>query len=157
MRKELARGLAPMFGDKRAMAEPHAVLPVATARARALPEVMGPDLTRITVLNPTAQSFADFERTRFGIREIPDGAYEPSNRVGAQSRQSLLDANTLSVHVTYCRRLIVPLVDRVITAMLTPFARDALALGCYAQRRIPMSARAIVPMHSTPRRTALGL
>lgn len=157
LRRELARGLAPMFGDKQAMAQANAVMPVATARAVALAEVLRPDLTRITVLNPTAQSFVDFERTRSGIREIPDGAYEPSHPMGTQSRQTLLDANTLSVRVTYCARLIVPLVDRVIPALLAVSARDALALGCYAERRIPMTARAIVPMHSTPRRAALGL
>ena len=59
VRTELARGLTPLFGDKRSMSQAGAVLPVVTAQALALAEVLRPDLTHVDVLNPTRESFQD--------------------------------------------------------------------------------------------------
>lgn len=157
VRTELARGLTPLFGDKRAMSQAGAVLPVVTAQALALAEMLRPNLTRIDVLNPTRESFEDFEMLRDGIRQIPNGPFEPPIRVGTASGQTLQDANTLSLRVTYCARLTIPLVDRLIPALLAVRVRDPRDLACYAARRLPMTARAVITMHSAPRRQALGL
>ncbi|MCB1625375.1 MAG: hypothetical protein KDI32_12365, partial [Pseudomonadales bacterium] len=138
-----------------AMADSAAVRPIIEAQAQALAEVLRPDLTRIDILNPTAQSFADFERMNNGVREIPNGG--ATGAIGATANQTLLEANTLSVRVTYCARLTMPLVDRFIPALLAPWTSDARVLACYAARRVPIVARAIVPMHSTPRRAAMQL
>ncbi len=158
MREELARGLVPLHGDLVAMADTRSIAPVLEAQARALLEVQRPDITRIVVDNPTRESFADFEVEQRGIRQIPNEHLEYRGaRIGARSRQSLLDANTLAIRVYYCQRLIFPLVDRAIPALLATTERDAFARACYAQGRVPLMARAIVMMHSAPRRAALGL
>jgi hypothetical protein len=158
MRTEIARVLVPLYGEGRQLAEPGAIAPVLGGLARALADTALPHVLRIEVLNPTADSFADFERTQNGVRSIPNLHLEhDGGRRGLRSRQTLLDANTLGIRVTYCQRLIVPLVADFVPAVLATTQRDPLTLACYREARVPIVAYAVVMMHSEPRRTALGL
>jgi hypothetical protein len=158
MREELARGLVPLYGNATELAESNAVTPVLEALARATAEVVRSDITRIVIDNPTRDSFADFEVEHRGVRQIPNGHLEyRGSRSGARSRQTLLDANTLVIRVYYCQRLIFPLVDRAIPALLATTERDVFARNCYDNRRVPLMSRSIVIMHSPPRRAAMGL
>lgn len=113
MRNALARGLAPLFASQ----------PGATGYARALDkaaaETAGPAaLASIEILNPTHAAFADFGRARLdgsNGKELPNDtlAYRSSSP-GATAKISVQDANLLHVRVTYCFRLLVPVIDRML-------------------------------------------
>lgn len=155
MRRQLARGLAPLFAgapDDGALAAAGG-----EAFARALVEVARPDLTRIEILNPTRASFADFERLQEGIRQIPNDNLRFRSQAGARSGQTIQEANLLRIRVRWCRRLFFPLIDRMITATLRPLTADAFAQGCYARERVPIGSYALVHMQSAPRRAEMGL
>ena len=79
------------------------------------------------MLNPTTQAFEDFGRPRLdkgAKRELPnDTLIYRTTHAGAKSGMSVQDANLLHVRITYCYRLIVPVVGRMIhavTSALTP-------------------------------------
>ena len=113
MRNALARGLAPLFASQ----------PGAAGYARALDkaaaETAGPAaLASIETLNPTRAAFADFGRARLdggSGKELPNDtlAYR-SSTPGATAHLSVQDANLLHVRVTYCFRLLVPVIDRIL-------------------------------------------
>jgi len=113
MRNALARGLAPLFASQTG----------ATGYARALDkaaaETAGPAaLASIEILNPTSAAFADFGRARLdggSGKELPNDtlAYR-SSTPGATAHLSVQDANLLHVRVTYCFRLLVPVIDRML-------------------------------------------
>lgn len=158
MRAEVARTLVPFYADSVAAADATAMAPVIAAYARARADAAWPHVLQIDVLNPTRDSFADFEREHAGVRGIPNQHLEfHGDRRGARSGQTLLDANTLSIRVSYCQRLIVPLVAQFVPAVLATTERDPRVLACYRERRVPVVAYAVVMMHSDPRRAALGL
>jgi hypothetical protein len=159
IRAEVARALIPLYGEAASIAQADSVAPVLAAYGRALADTARPHVLRVKIRNPTADSFADFEREHYGIRGIPNVhlEYSDNTRLGARSRQSLVDANTLSIEVQYCARLIVPIADRMITAVLSRTDPDLLNQQCYRERRVPIAADAVVMMQSEARRSALGL
>lgn len=130
MRAALARGLAPLF----AAAPSDAGYLKAWEKAR-LQETL-PTLATLAVLNPTRAAFTDFARPRLdgkGGRELPNDTLNYRNSApGGASQISVQDANLLHLRVTYCFRLIVPVVDRVIYAVanaLTPADSSLSANG----------------------------
>ncbi|MFT7722015.1 MAG: TadE/TadG family type IV pilus assembly protein [Roseateles sp.] len=124
MKKALAAGLTPLFASEASMAG------FVAARTKAFTEISVSNLASIDVLNPTAQAFTDFGQARLdglggGDREIPNDTLNFRNPApGASSGVSVQDANILHVRVSYCYRLIVPVVGRMIHA-----AVHALPLG----------------------------
>jgi hypothetical protein len=128
----------------------------ARAYALAYASVIRPDRTRLRILNPTQASFNDFARPREGRLEIPLDPGSRASAVGPRSGQTLADATLLRLRVEYCQRLIVPLVDRALVAVLRRFDTDPFRQGCYASRGVPLSAHALVQMHSPPRRGGMG-
>lgn len=155
MLRYLAKGLAPLHsGSTRELVPQDAGSAVAAAYARAYAEARRPDRTRLRVLNPTEASFQDFERTRRGIREIPNVFVRGAP--GARSGQTLADANLLKLRVDYCAPLVVPLVDRIVTAALRRLDPDPFRQQCYWARRLPVVGHALVHMHSPARRWMLG-
>ncbi|WP_422013415.1 TadE/TadG family type IV pilus assembly protein [Roseateles sp.] len=116
MKKALAAGLTPLFASEASMTG------FATARAKAFTEISVANLASIDVLNPTAQAFSDFGQVRLdgaagGDREIPNDTLNFRNPTpGTASGISVQDANILHVRVSYCYRLIVPVVGRMIHA-----------------------------------------
>jgi hypothetical protein len=158
MRREIARTLVPLYGEAEQIAAHNSVAPVLGAYARAIGDLSLPHVLRLEVLNPTRESFADFERERYGVRGIPNDHLEhAAEAVGVRSRQTLLDANTLSVRVAYCHRLIVPLAREFVPMILATLERDPLTRLCYSERRVPVVAHSVVMMQSEPRRAALGM
>lgn len=165
MRSALARGLLPLFA--------HAATPQGyeAARVRAVAETAPGAMVTIEVLNPTAAAFADFGRARDDAgsgSELPNDtlAYRATTP-GAASKISIQDANLLHVRVTYCLRLIVPVIDRLLDGMLNsadpdgaapglrnPFGIGAVAVSApctgaaAADRRIRIRSEAIVRMQS---------
>lgn len=131
MRSALAAGLAPLFATGPSVAA------YGEALLRARTETLQvSNMTKIDVLNPTRAAFADFARARLdggGGRELPNDTLNyRSTTPGGASRISIQDANLLHLRVTYCFRLIVPIMDRVIHASvnaLTPFDAALSANG----------------------------
>jgi hypothetical protein len=157
MQRYLAKGLAPLYLRTGAAEAGDLAARAGAAYLRALGEVLRPDLTRVEILNPTRESFADFERWQGGVRQIPNDSLRHRRESGARSGQTIQESNLLSLRVRYCRRLIFPFVDRAITATLSRLDFDPFAQSCYAQRRVPIEGRALVHMHSAARRSLMGL
>jgi hypothetical protein len=117
MRSALAAGITPLFSHD----------PSATGYAKALlaanAEVLeGANLAKITVLNPTKAAMNDFGRQRLdgnsGMELPNDTLNYRDTTLGSSSKLSIQDANLIHVHVTYCYRLIVPLMDRIIWTVI---------------------------------------
>jgi uncharacterized membrane protein (UPF0127 family) len=133
MRKGLAAGLTPLFATEASEAG------YLAARARAFAEIGVAQLASFEIVNPTAAAFNDFGQPRLDgagsptDREIPNDTLNyRSTRVGAASGVSVQDANLLHVRVSYCFRLIVPVVGRMIHTVsnaLTPFDHSLQAHG----------------------------
>lgn len=154
--RHLAKGLAPLHAGARADITPANVLREgARAYALAYADVLRPDRTRIRILNPTAQSFADFARVRDGRVEIPLVAGPEPGVPGPRSGQTRADATLLRLRVDYCHPLIVPIVDRILVGMLRRLDADPFGRVCNATGRVVLSAHALVQMHSPPRRPGM--
>lgn len=156
MRRRLARGLVPLLGAPIPGTEDRAAL---DAYARALLEVQRPDLTRFRVDRPTAASFADFAVEANGDRQIPNDGDALMQGRGRASGLTLAQSNILAIRVRYCRRLVVPVLDEMITAALlgSGFSADPFDQVCLVQGRVPIEVRATVHMQSPARAAALGI
>jgi hypothetical protein len=154
MRRHLAKGLVPLYAGAVDVDAANAWQVVSSAYVRALADAHRPDRLRLSVLNPTPESFADFEVVREGVRQIPN--FYDGMRVGPQSGQTLADANVLKIRVEYCAPLAVPFVDRLITGTLLRVDTEPFRLQCYLARRVPIAGYATVQMHTPARRAALG-
>jgi len=169
MRSALAAGLTPLFASQASDTG------YAQARARAESETV-PGLVTLQILNPTREAMNDFfSRNRLDNgpgKEIPNDTLMYRNPApGGSSGMSVQDANILHIRVTYCYRLIMPVVGRMIravanaqptaevfqaTGMSRPFgAIDAPpAAGCVDPQgdqtpRIPIRTEAVVRMQSS--------
>jgi hypothetical protein len=118
MRKALAAGLAPLFASEASMTG------YLAARTKAFTEISVAQLATIDIVNPTKEAFTDFGQVRLdGLggpteREIPNDTLNYRNPApGASSGVSVQDANILHLRVSYCYRLVVPVVGRMIHAV----------------------------------------
>ena len=128
MRNALARGLAPMFAGSADTGGYAKALTTATMETNAAAM-----LTKIEVLNPTPDALKDFGRKRLdGVagNELPNDtlAYRTTT-AGSASKISIQDANLLHVRVTYCYRLIVPVIGRMIHAAVNSTGFGASSAG----------------------------
>ncbi len=114
MEKALAAGITPLFASDATMAG------YAAARAKAFTEISVAKLAKIDIVNPTTQAMSDFGQTRLdgtAGKEVPNDTLSYRNpAAGASSGVSIQDANILHIRVSYCYRLIVPVVGRMIHA-----------------------------------------
>ncbi|MDP2369506.1 TadE/TadG family type IV pilus assembly protein [Rhodoferax sp.] len=168
MRAALARGLAPLFAAQASAEGYAAALLKAQVEASAA-------LAALDVLNPSADALADFGRARLdggAGSELPNDTLNyRSTTAGGKSKLSIQDANLLHLRVTYCVRLLVPIIDRILyatvntltpdthvglqaTGMRNPFATgdEPTATPCGPPtafgRRIPVQSEAFVRMQS---------
>jgi len=156
MRAALASGLAPLFAHQPSMPGYVSALTEAKLETAALS-----NMTQIDVLNPTRAALRDFGRNRAdgqGGRELPsDTLSYRSSAPGGSSGISVQDANILHVRVSYCVRLIVPVIDRVIHAganALSPFSPALAANGMqdpFGTGGATMSTDCINPVFRGPR------
>lgn len=125
---------------------------VKCARQRVRDMVAG-DLVRITLVNPSADSFAD--HGPFGT--IPnDNLMFRSADVKSFSDQSIQDANLIKVNIGFCYELIVPLVDRLIWRMIAT-APDALQPENFGPQAAGSFANACVTATETDGSTRYGI
>lgn len=79
------------------------------------------EFVRILLINPNEDSFTDFKADVPGVpyEYIPnDNLMYRSSRIGGVSQQSIQDANLIKVHVSFCYELVVPVIDRLLNAMV---------------------------------------
>jgi hypothetical protein len=107
------------------------------ARVIAAVEVFNPLNTRIDILNPTAAAYNAHKADSETGTEIPNDnlMYRPVTVKGGMSVQ---DANLLTIQVTYCTRLIVPFVNRVIYSLYFGFTgEEVLSSTYYSEADVP--------------------
>ncbi len=152
----LAKGLLPLYATTTDPLDNRNVAPV-VARAFAAARVDVALRTRIEYLNPTRNSFRDFEQRQNGVLQIPNDNLQFRPRTpGASSRQSIQEANLLKVRVDYCHELVFPLIDSLLVAILRRFDTDLFNQSCYSTNRVPISGRALLHMQSPARRSEMG-
>lgn len=163
IQEALAGGLAPLFAHDQDLAA------LKAAYAFADQELRDAALTSIRIVNPTSAALGAYQSQSDAGTEIPNDnlMYRDS---GASGGMSLQDANLLKVRVTYCFRMVVPIINKLIfnlaidpsaTAPATPeTAPEILAssgggsgsgpcTGLAAEEyRIPISAEAVVRMQT---------
>lgn len=107
------------------------------ARVIAAVEVFNPLTTKIDVLSPTADAYNAHKADSESGTEIPNDnlMYRPTTVKGGMSVQ---DANLLTIQVTYCTRLVVPIINRVIYSLYFGFVgEDVLAAKYYSEADVP--------------------
>lgn len=114
IRDGLAAGLAPLFAHKIGTATELDALKLGRRTART--ELSNPKLARIEIVNPTADALAGFGD------EIPNDNLMYRDPTVLKNGMNVQDANLLKVRVTYCVRLVVPIVKNLIFgfAVATP-------------------------------------
>ena len=128
----LAGGMTPLFASTR-----DDYGDFFKARVIAAVEVFNPLNTRIDVLSPTADAYNAHKADSESGTEIPNDnlMYRPTTVKGGLSVQ---DANLLTIQVTYCTRLIVPIVNKVIYSLYFGFVgEEVLAATYYSEADVP--------------------
>jgi Flp pilus assembly protein TadG len=122
----LAAGLTPLFAHDTTQQA------LKDARATAKSETGDSKLALIEILNPTAAALAGFQNS---LGEIPNDNLmyrkhkDSENLKGGMNVQ---DANLLKVRVTYCVRLVVPLVNRMISSFTVAPPLQGAKIDSYA-------------------------
>ncbi len=130
MKSGLASGLTPLFAAKAGPTGYSAALLKAHVDVNYIGGALG--ATKLEILNPTKAAITDFGRSRLDNKagkEIPnDTLMYRSTKSGKTSKISVQDANILHLRVTYCYRLIVPVVGRMIHAVsdVNPFKASGM-------------------------------
>lgn len=107
------------------------------ARVIAAVEVFNPLNTKIDILSPTAAAYDAHKADSESGTEIPNDnlMYRPTTVKGGMSVQ---DANLLTIQVTYCTRLIVPFVNRVIYSLYFGFVgEEVISSTYYSEADVP--------------------
>ena len=156
MRTALASGLAPLFAKEPSMTGYLGAMKDANIETLAVS-----NMVKLDVLNPTRAALADFGRPRTdgqGGTELPsDTLSYRTTTPGSSSGWSVQDANILHVRVSYCLRLIVPVMDRVISAGVNALSPNAAALSAngmsdpFGTGGINVSVNCINPLFRGPR------
>lgn len=94
---------------------------IARARMIATIEVFNPNTAKVEIISPTPEAFDEFSKLSLQ-GEIPNDNLMFRDSSILQDGMSIQDANLLKIRVTYCVKLMVPFVDRVIYAMHTGIA-----------------------------------
>jgi len=120
MKDALAAGMTPLFTFKPDIGS------LAKGRAIAAVEVFNPLTTKVELISPTKAAADDFaaddpaDKTK---RLIPnDNLMYRSTSAGSSSAISVQDANLLKLRVTYCAKLVVPVVNVAIYGMVNGIA-----------------------------------
>ena len=145
MKSELARALVPLYvRASREGVSPVAAVTVAYGAALADVET----LDSLAVLNPTRDDLARIGELRGGHRVIPNDSIEFRSA-------AVRAANVLTIEVTHCQPLVVPLVGPALVAALIWLDHNPRHQRCLAAGRAPIVARASLVMQSDVRADAL--
>ncbi len=149
VRNGFTRGITPLFARFATTDNPDNELAnkVLLARETARSEVAN-GFVKFELLNPTDAVF-QYYRSRGG--EIPnDNLSFRTERVAGLTIQ---DANLLKIRITYCMKLIVPVVDSLIVKTIESFTSDGFVKqNCLNDKRFPIVSQAIIRMQSPARK-----
>jgi len=109
-----ARGVTPLFATATASPDP-----THTLEAFVKAKLQAPLHSKIEVISPTAAAFNDFKEAQWdGRQAIPNDSLNFRPTTVKASGMSVQDANILKIRVTYNYPLIVPVIDRLVSATL---------------------------------------
>lgn len=127
IRDGVASGLAPLFMRLDLSATP-TIPDLVRARLVAAVEVFNPNTAMVEILNPTPEAF----------NALNVGGVIPNDnlmyRTASGGGVSIQDANLLKVRVTYCFKLVVPFVNRMIYGLNAGLAEVRALAGVYFDR-----------------------
>jgi len=151
------RGITPLFTrfSTKDNKEDDLAAKVLSAREIARDEVAN-GFVKIELLNPTSRAFSSlydpvvFANT--GEKEIPNDNLS----FRRSPNDALQDANLLKLRITYCMKLIVPVVNSVILEAVLAVTKDSFEKDCLDNKnRFPIVSHAIIRMQ-TPARECKG-
>jgi hypothetical protein len=129
----LAAGMTPLFMTSDDYGD------LIKARAIGAIEAFNPLNTKIEILNPTAAAYNAHKGDSLSGTEIPNDNLM-YRAVDVKGGMNVQDANLLTIKVTYCTRLIVPIVNRVIYSLFFQFVGEqTLAAEYYSEAAAPAS------------------
>ena len=152
MKLALARGLVPLYSPDKG-----ATLLDTDAYLRAGLDVFGP-FTRVNIINPTSEAFADFgmDETGQGENEIPNlRLHLKETAPGRASGINVQDANLLKIQILHGHKLKVPFVGPILAQAAALTTTDPDRLLMLADNRLPMLTTATVRMQSAARESNL--
>jgi len=146
MEDGLARGLIPLYAHGTGNAA------LAEAYASAVVAAHNPLSSHIEVIGPTRQLFDAFKTIQFdGSEGIPNDSLPFRSTTPGPDGLTVQGANILKIRVVYGYKMIVPVIDRIVTSIF----RMALYKGLGAREvamlesgRLPIVAHAVVRMQT---------
>jgi hypothetical protein len=164
----LTSGMMPLFAHSSSTGGSRNLELLKNAWTLANAQVTDPKLTLITIVNPTSSALSAYQGSSESGAEIPNDnlMYRDTNIAGGG--MNLQDANLLKVRVTYCYRMAVPILNKLIynlvidppaTPTVGTTAADMLAsegagsttkrcTGIDDEYRIPITSEAVVRMQT---------
>lgn len=110
----LTSGMMPLFAHSSSTGGSRNLALLKNAWTLAREQVSDPKLTLITIVNPTSAALSAYQGNSESGDEIPNDnlMYRDTNIAGGG--MNIQDANLLKVRVTYCYRMTVPILNRLI-------------------------------------------
>ncbi len=146
----LYSGLAPLFThgtDQQALK---------TARAFAKTELSNNKLALITIVNPTPDAYSGFAGSNANAPDdMPNDNLMYRDPADLQGGMNVQDANLLKVRVTYCVRLVVPIVNRMIYSFVVKPPATAAKIDSSTYQGTSIAAAEL--LKATPGTTGSGL
>ena len=144
------KALIPLYGGGLNAAE------LAASYTKAVADVGA--FAQIEVLNPTTESFDDWEETsltqKYGKRAIPNGgqAYKSATEIRPNSGQSIQDANLIKLRITHGYEPKVPLIKLIYTSYLRwlDTGTDSFHTQLVNAGRVPVVTNLTLQMLSDP-------
>ncbi len=165
----LTSGMMPLFTHSSSTGGDRNLALLKNAWKLANQQVTDSKLTMITIVNPTSAALSAYESKSESGNEIPNDnlMYRPTDIAGG-SGMNIQDANLLKVRVTYCYKMAVPIINKLIyhlvidpppVPLVGTSAADMLAsegggatsnrcAGIADEYRIPVTAEAVVRMQT---------
>jgi hypothetical protein len=123
----VASAMSPLFMRVNSPSGP-GINDLARARMISTIEIFNPHTTFIEILSPTSDAFEEHNTFHNNVFAIPNDnlMYRPTAIKGGVSVQ---DANLLKIRVSYCFKLVVPLVNKLIYGMVVGLEETKVLTG----------------------------
>lgn len=152
IKAEYAKALVPMYGGGTSATE------IAASLAKATADINGNNVARIRMLNPTAESFADWKAPKLAVkyntggkRVIPNANLGAKDQtIGPTSGQTIYDANLLKLRILHGYLPKIPVASTVFVAYLKAMdpGNDPEYTTLVQAGRIPLTINVTMHMQS---------
>jgi len=152
IKAEYAKALVPMYGGGTSPTE------IAASLAKATADINGNNVARIRMLNPTAESFADWKEPKLAVKYntggklvIPNANLSSKGQtVGPTSGQTIYDANLLKLRILHGYLPKIPVASTVFVAYLKAMdpGNDPEYTALVQAGRIPLTINVTMHMQS---------